>query len=187
MTTDETKPRRAQLMATEECLRLAHMHGVAHPQDAAKEDARLPEIDTFLQGSIADAWHRCLPEWKTLGRVRDLSHCVRAPMYWQHFANVLGRCFADAFKDDYEFLIQRMDEFPQNSTEYLCICDLLEYMLGHHACESPSTRERFFALKHPLPPVVQLECEASRDYSDHTGSVGQYLRRIFDLEYGETD
>ena len=166
---------------------LAFLAGVSDFDDYKLQTARKGELPDLVAGTVDQAWHRCLPEWKALGRVRDKSLCMQVPKYWPSFASVLGRCFIERFRDDSRFLIALLDAFPISSTEYLCVTDLLDFMLDEHAYDSPEIRDQLFALRGPLPPVVQFECQHARHYKDHADSIGQFLKRDFSHQYGEED
>jgi len=169
----------------DEFQRLIYIAGIEDFDDAKRQNSRSTEIPELLEGTIGQAWQKCLPEWKAFGRVRDLSMCVRVPSYWPSFAHMLGVCFVERFRGDYEFLIHRLNDYPVDSSEYLCTTDLVQYMLWEHAKdESSEIRERFFALTNSLPPVVQYECRGSKQYSDYAGSIGQFLRREFAIVSG---
>ena len=56
------------------------------------------DLDALLAGTIIDAWGRCLPLWRTRGRVEDLPRNVRKFMYRASQETLLGRAFAAAFR-----------------------------------------------------------------------------------------
>ena len=175
-------------LPTSEFQRLTHVAGISDFGDAERQNARLTEIPGLLDGTIEQAWQKCLPEWKAFGRVRDRSMCVQVPRYCPSFSKNLGLCFVERFRGDYEYFIHRLNDYPVDSIEYLCTTDLIQYLLHEHALdELPETRERLFALTNPLPPVVQYECQYSRQHSGHASSVGQFLRREFALNFEEDD
>jgi hypothetical protein len=168
---------------TDEFRRLAYIAGISDWDDAKMQATRCSEMPSFLQGGINDAWNKCLPEWVASGRVRDLSLCVRVPKYWPSFSKFLGQAFVENFRADYQFLIDQLDCYSINSTEYLCVCDLVELMLHEYVYDPPAVRDRLFALHHALHPVIQFECKNSREYHGHSDSIGQFLRQMFAHEY----
>lgn len=175
-------------LSEEEIEQLALINGHCDFDAFSRDVKRAGDIPGFLRGAVEEAWERCLPEWKAFGRVRDRSEAIRAPHYWPSFARNLGYGFVEQFRADYEFLFRRLDAYLIDTTEYLCTNDLVEFMLSEHAEGPPEVRERFFALPHPLSPVVKLECSyLSAQRHGQTASIGAYLRREYALNYEDAD
>lgn len=146
---------------------------------------RAAEIPALLQGGVDLAWQKCLPEWISFGRVRDRSFGVRAPKYWPSFVTRLGQCFVEQYRDDSKFLTNRLDHYAVESTEYLCVCDLLVQLLHESAYDAPDVIARLLALEHDLPPVFRLECEGLSEYEECTGSLGELLLAIYKTNYAD--
>jgi hypothetical protein len=163
--------------------RLVSVAGVRDWGEAQRQAARLSEIPALLGESVEQAWEKCLPEWVDFGRVRDLSPCIRVPIYNPSFANRLGAAFVERFRNDPEFLIGRLELYPVESTEYLCVCDLIEFLMHEHAYDRPEVRQLLFALHRALPPVIQFECDECYKFSVRVESVGQFLRQIYARDY----
>ena len=165
--------------------RLARLAGVQDFDEWRRqcEDQR-DRIHELLDGSIAVAWSNCLPTWLALGRVRDLSRVVRVPRYWPSFANNLGVAFADAYRDDFGFLVEILHEMPVDSHEFLCAIDLLDLIVSNADSSEANMLAGLSAVDRPLPPVIRLETANDKSYAG-ISTVGQYLRRRHVIESGD--
>jgi hypothetical protein len=165
--------------------RLAFLAGVSEFDDWKRQlQGAEDRISLQVSGSVHIAWNACLPAWRELGRVNDLSRAVRVPKYWPHYATTLGRRFAKTFRNEYEFLIQVMESSPSASTEYLCAFDLLVYIVYEFWAADTQIPEKIFQLNLPIPPVIELEIGGCNEFENlDARTAGAVIRRDFEVQY----
>ncbi|MBX3419211.1 MAG: hypothetical protein KF851_16515 [Pirellulaceae bacterium] len=174
-------------ISNEKIEELAYVRGIHDFNDwQCQTENQLSRIERLLDQSIQIAWANCLPIWLEFGRVRDLSLSIRVPKYWPSFARNLGIAFAERYEDKCEFLIERLQEFPVNSHEFLCALDLLEFIVTHSCSINPRIFDQLFELDLPLSPVVVLEIKSDHRYTG-LSTVGQFLKRRHAFENGDAD
>jgi hypothetical protein len=175
----------AHLIAADSIEKLATLSGVVRLDDWKEQIENAEDrIRAQLSGSVSDAWQACLPSWLEVGRVDDCSRAVRTPHYWQSYASMLGRAFAEVFRKDHKFLVDMLSDMPVESHEYLCACDLLQLIAFDLGFDDRSAFEEICGLPYPIPSVLRRELEHD-GRNGHATSVGDVIRQRWLDEYGE--
>ncbi len=165
--------------------RLTHLAGVSRFDEWQRQlvdaDRR---IGAQLAGSVEEALIACIPTWRELGRVNDLSRELRVPKYFPSFATQLGRAFADKFYDQGQFLESILDDYSLGTTEYLCAFDLLAFIVGRTLPDELTSIAELFEIDRALPPVIQCEIDGLSEYQGLSGAtIGQVLRRYYEIDW----
>ncbi len=88
-----------------------------------KDDPQGVSFESLLAGTVAEAWERCLPIWRSLGRIEDTPRGVHRAMYRPSAQTLLGSAFATRFHDQSAFIISKLDS--KDPVEVACAHDLL--------------------------------------------------------------
>lgn len=138
-----------------------------------------PEVEPFLAGDVRAAWARCLRVWKPLGRVNDFPKGQRRPKYTPMFGTSLGWDFAERYRDDYAFVLDRLGS--EDSLEVSCAFDILEFMVDSRTPGDwgDTVPPRLLELTAPIPARFLEELRSDRLYDDFEGrTLGEYFRYL---------
>lgn len=138
-----------------------------------------PEFEPYLAGDVRAAWRRCLRVWKPLGRVNDFPKGQRRPQYTPFFGTSLGWEFADLFRADYPFVLDRFGS--EDPLEVACAFDILEFMVESRAPDDwgDAVPRKLLELPAPLPARFLAELHSDPFYADFEGrSAGEYFQYL---------
>jgi hypothetical protein len=139
----------------------------------------MTEFEPFLAGDARTAWVRCLRVWKPLGRVNDLPKGRRLPKYTPMFGTLLGWEFAERYRADYPFVLDRFGS--EDSLEVACAFDILEFMVESRTPDNwgDAVPPRLLELTAPLPARFLEELRSDPLYADFEGrTLGEYFRYL---------
>ncbi len=137
---------------------------------------QIADFPPYLEGTVQEAWERCLPVWRERGRIEDKPLGIRLPIYTVWWGKFLTYEFTRKFRDDYYFLVS----FLSSDDEFLRISAV--ELLGYLCCyfgDRPIPDE-LLALPHTLPQQIKNEVE-SDNITRRKGidTVGDLLRFNF--------
>ena len=128
------------------------------------------DYDALIAGTVSDAWARCLPLWRSRGRVEDLPRNVRRMMYWVSEEKLLGRAFAARFRVQYAFVVGKLS--GPDPVEAACAHDLLKYIFETWE-DGPDPAE---AVTVPVPAWVREELGGEFYESFRGSTLGDLFR-----------
>jgi hypothetical protein len=115
-----------------------------------RDDPEGLSFESLLAGTVAEAWTRCQPIWRSLGRIEDKPRGVRRMMYQPSAQTLLGRAFAERFHDQCTFIISKLGS--KDRVEVACAHDLLVDLTRWE-----SNREAIWAVTRPIMNWVRRE------------------------------
>ncbi len=136
------------------------------------------DFDRLLAGTVAEAWARCLPVWRSRGRIEDKPRNLHIFHYRVSQEKWLGRAFAEVFLADWPFVAGKLSS--QDPVEAACAHDALKYMEG----EGGPLSEQLWDITAPIPDWVRAEvADCPHRYAEFRGTtLGELFR--FESEQG---
>jgi hypothetical protein len=128
------------------------------------------DYQALFSDGITNAWDRCLALWRPRRRVEDKPRNLHLPRYRVSREKWLGRAFAEEFRNDYSFLVEKLSS--PDLIEAACAHDVLVYIFENWE-DGPDPIQ---AVRVPIPAWVMKEIENQRYKTFRGTTLGELFR-----------